>query len=71
MMRIRRWISGKRKTVVWEEPALPKFVKINPLSPPGAAHGMQPGDMTMGATAQEFLEAKEPAAEEDETALPR
>lgn len=66
MMRIRRWVSGKRKTVVWEEPALPEFVKINPLSPPGAAEGLQPGDMTMGATAQEFLEAGE-----DETALPR
>jgi hypothetical protein len=65
-MRIRRWVSGKRKTVVWEEPALPKFVKINPNSPPGTAQGLQPGDMTMAATAQEFLEA-----EEDETALPR
>ena len=58
MMRIRRWISGKRK-VVWEEPALPEFVKVNPLSPPGAAEGLQPGDITMAATAQEFLEADE------------
>lgn len=69
-MRIQRWISSKRKTVIWEEPALPKFVKTNPLSPPGAATGMQPGDMTMGATAQEFL-AEELEAEEDETAIPR
>ena len=71
MIRIRRWISRKRKTVVWEEPALPKFVKINPLSPPGAAHGMQPGDMTIGATAQEFLAEEELEVEGDETALPR
>jgi hypothetical protein len=66
MLRIRRWISGKRKTVVWEEPALPKFVKINPLGSPDAAEGLQPGDITMGAIAQEFLEA-----EEDETSLRR
>lgn len=66
MVRIRRWFSGKRETVIWEEPALPKFVKINPLSPPGAAEGLQPGDITMAATAQEFLES-----EEGETALPR
>jgi hypothetical protein len=70
-MRIRRWIRGRRKTVVWEEPALPKFVKINPLSPPGAAQGLQPGDMTMAASAEEFLAAEELEAEEDETALPR
>jgi hypothetical protein len=69
MVRIRRWTirrHGKRK-VVWEEPALPEFVKINPLSPPGAADGgLQPGDMTMAVNAQEFL-----AAEDDETELPR
>lgn len=59
MVRIRRWFSGKHKTVVWEEPALPEFVKINPLSPPGAAEGLQPGDITMAANAQEFLEAEE------------
>jgi hypothetical protein len=58
-MRIRRWFSGKSKTVIWEEPALPEFVKINPLSPPGAAEGLQPGDITMAASAKEFLEAEE------------
>ena len=38
---------------------MPKFVKINPLSPPGAAAGLQPGDITMGREAEEFLEADE------------
>jgi hypothetical protein len=61
MVRIRRWINSRRK-VVWSEPALPKFVKINPSSPPGAAGGLQPGDITMAAVAEEFLET-----DEDET----
>ena len=34
MVRIRRWFDRQRK-VVWAEPEVPKFVKINPLSPPG------------------------------------
>ena len=46
MLKVRRWVNRKRK-VVWTEPALPKFVKINPGSPPGAAEGLQPGDITM------------------------
>ncbi len=54
-LKVRRWVSGKR-TVVWVEPALPKFVKINPGSPPGAAEGLQPGDLTMARAAEEFLE---------------
>jgi hypothetical protein len=72
-MRIRRWISARRgkRTVIWEEPALPEFVKINPNSPPGAAEGLQPGDLTMAANAQEFLEAEDLQAEEGEIALPR
>ena len=37
MVRIRRWVVGKRKKVVWSEPQLPPYVKINPDSPPG--HG--------------------------------
>lgn len=61
MVRIRRWINSRRK-VVWSEPVLPKFVKINPSSPPGAAEGLQPGDLTMAAVAEEFLET-----DEDET----
>jgi hypothetical protein len=55
MVRIRRWVTGKRKKVVWSEPALPPFIKINPESPPGAAEGLQPGDISMRAAAEEFL----------------
>ena len=46
---------GKRKKVVWSEPQLPPFIKINPGSPPGSAVGLQPGDISMLATAEEFL----------------
>jgi hypothetical protein len=56
MVAIKRWITRRRK-VVWSEPALPKFVKINPTSPPGAAEGLQPGDISMLRVAEEFLEA--------------
>lgn len=59
MLRIRRWINSRRKEV-WSEPELPPFVKINPGSPPGAAEGLQPGDITMTAVAEQFLEAEEP-----------
>lgn len=55
MVRIKRWVMGRRKKVVWSEPQLPPFVKINPDSPPGLAEGLQPGDMSMGMAAQEFL----------------
>lgn len=41
------------------EPRLPPFVKINPDSPPGLAEGLQPGDMSMGAAAEEFLKMDE------------
>jgi hypothetical protein len=58
MTRIRQWISSRRR-VVWSEPELPKFVKINPASPPGAAQGLQPGDISMAAAAAEFLEEEE------------
>jgi hypothetical protein len=58
MTRIRQWLSSKRR-VVWSEPELPKFVKINPASPPGAAEGLQPGDISMAAAAEEFLEEEE------------
>jgi len=63
MVRIRRWVIGKRKKVVWSEPQLPPFVKINPDSPPGLGEGLQPGDLSMGAAAEEFLAMPE---EEDE-----
>ena len=55
MIRIRRWVIGQRKKVVWSEPKLPPYVKINPDSPPGSGEGLQPGDMSLGAMAEEFL----------------
>jgi hypothetical protein len=58
MVRIKRWVMGRRK-IVWSEPALPKWVKINPASPPGAGVGLQPGDISMLSVAEEFLEAEE------------
>lgn len=65
MVRIRRWVIGKRKTVVWSEPQLPPYVKFNPdASPPGPNDGLQPGDMSMGQVAEEFLRSDEG---EDET----
>ena len=59
MVRIRRWVVGKRKKVVWSEPQMPPYVKINPNSSPGPAEGLQPGDLSMAAVAQEFLEMDE------------
>lgn len=59
MVRIRRWVNRRRK-VVWSEPELPKFVKINPMSPPGSHEGgLQPGDMSMAREAEKFLEVDE------------
>jgi hypothetical protein len=63
MVRIRRWVTGKRKKVVWSEPQLPPFVKINPDSVHGPGDGLQPGDLSMGAAAKEFLRMDE---DEDE-----
>ena len=57
MLRIRRWF-GKRRQVIWSEPQLPPFVKINPNAVDPAA-GLQPGDITMGTIAQEFLAVPE------------
>jgi hypothetical protein len=54
---------GKRKKIVWSEPQLPPYVKINPDSGPGLGEGLPPGDISMGMAAQEFLMADE---EEDE-----
>ncbi len=59
MIRIKRWVVGKRKKVVWSEPQLPPFIKVNPESPPGSAEGLQPGDLSMTAVATEFLEMDE------------
>ena len=55
MLRIRRWF-GKRRQVVWAEPELPPFVKVNPMAFDGPADTVQPGDITMGIMAREFLE---------------
>ena len=63
MVRIRRWVTGTRKKVVWSEPQLPPFIKINPDSPPGLGEGLQPGDLSMGVAAEEFLKLPD---EEDE-----
>jgi hypothetical protein len=70
MSKIKRWLDKRR--VVWTEPALPKYVKINPLSPPGAAEGIQPGDFSMLQITEEFLDEAEdfPDAPEEGLALP-
>ncbi len=60
MVRVRRWVLRKRGKVVWSEPALPPWVKINPNgTPPGPDEGLQPGDLSMAAAAVEFLETDE------------
>jgi hypothetical protein len=69
MVRIRRWVSGRRGKVVWSEPPLPPLIKINPNgTPPGPNEGLQPGDLSMAAAAVEFLEVDEgeEALEEEE-----
>ncbi len=68
MKRIRRWRDSRRK-VVWSEPKLPPYVKINPdAAEPDPGGGLEPGELSMGLVAQEFLAtAEEPVDEE----LPR
>jgi hypothetical protein len=64
MVRIRRWVTGRRGKIVWSEPQLPPWIKINPnATPPGPNEGLQPGDLSMAAAAVEFLEVDE--GEED------
>ena len=53
MLRIRQWF-GKRHQVVWAEPELPPFIKINPMAV-GSTDDLQPGDTTMAIMAREFL----------------
>jgi len=55
MLRIRRWF-GKRRQVIWAEPELPPFVKINPMAVANPTVTLQPGDITMGIMAREFLD---------------
>jgi hypothetical protein len=58
MLKIRRWVTARRQ-VVWSEPELPPYVKINPGARPGPAGTIQPGDLSMAAIAREFLETEE------------
>jgi hypothetical protein len=55
MLRIRRWF-GRKRQVVWAEPELPPFVKVNPMATDTPADLLQPGDITMGIMAREFLD---------------
>lgn len=58
--RIRRWLSARSRKVVWSEPGLPPYVKHNPHADPSLADGdTQPGDLSMGMAAREFLDALE------------
>jgi hypothetical protein len=57
-MRIRRWLNSRR-AVVWSEPKLPPYVKINPDAVPDPNVTLEPGDLSMAAVAQEFLETEE------------
>ena len=59
MLRIRQWF-GKRRQVIWAEPELPPFIKINPTA--GPTDALQPGDITMGLMAREFLDVPDEAA---------
>ena len=68
MGKIKRWLLD-RQQVIWSEPELPKYVKINPLSPPGAAEGIQPGDFSMLKITEEFLEKDEDFGEVPEEGL--
>ena len=63
MLRVRRWF-GRRHQVVWSEPKLPPFVKINPSAISYPVDTVQPGDITMGRIAQEFLDIPEVPEEE-------
>lgn len=46
-----------RKKEDWTEPRLPRWIKINPKSPPGShSDGLEPGDISMAKIAEEFLE---------------
>ena len=55
MLRIRQWF-GKRRQVIWAEPELPSFIKVNPMATAIPDDSLQPGDITMGMMAREFLD---------------
>jgi hypothetical protein len=70
MIRIRRWVMGKHRKVVWSEPQLPPYVKLNPNSPAGSGSGLvQPGDISMNAVIEEFL--REDLYEDEDEPLDR
>ncbi len=59
MKKIRRWFDDRRR-VVWTEPKLPPYVKINPdAADPDPDMGLQPGELSMGMVAHDFLLAEE------------
>ena len=65
MVRFRRWVVRKRGKVVWSEPTLPPWVKINPNGADfGPYEGLQPGDLSMAVAAQEFLKVDEEEEQE-------
>jgi len=55
MLRVKRWF-GKRRQVIWAEPQLPPFIKINPMAAEVPADILQPGDITLGIMTREFLD---------------
>ena len=61
MKRVRKWVN-RRREVVWSEPKLPPYVKINPDAEPDPEIDVQPGDISMRAITEEFLNAEEPEA---------
>ncbi|HEY6493856.1 MAG TPA: hypothetical protein VIZ43_11310 [Trebonia sp.] len=59
MLRIRQWF-GKKRQVIWDEPELPPYIKVNPAAVPTDIP--QPGDITMGLMAREFLATPDESA---------
>lgn len=58
MLRIRRWFSKERR-LLWSEPKPPPFITVNPYGTSDPADSIQPGDITMGMMAREFLDVPE------------
>jgi len=63
-----RWLKRRlrvrrRGRVVWEEPGLPPYVKINPEGVNPEPGELQPGDISMAKQAEEFL--KEDGGEDE------
>lgn len=70
MTRIRRWF-GRGRRLQWSEPKPPPFITTNPYGVSDPSDSLQPGDITMGMMAQEFLDIPEeeqdiPEEEEEE-----